>query len=514
MSVSEKYASTALALVATAVVVAVVRKKWGSRHSPYPSGPKGYPMIGNILDFPKHPIWEGFTRMARECNTDVLHMDMMGSHLVILSDDDVAKDLLERRSLVYIDRPRFPMVNELMGCSWSFALMPYGDTWRIHRRLFHRFFNISVADRFDESICKAVNTFLHRLFESPERFLKHVHFLTGSLALSITYGVNIVSESDRFYAASEEAMHAADAALLPGAFLVDAFPSLKYVPEWFPGAGFKKFAKTAKKHINKLADLPFQHVKESIQANTITTPSLVATCFEELPELAERGVDEEVIRGVAATVFLGGEDSTASIIQTFFLAVTMHPEVVRLAQQELDEVLGGERLPNFSDKSQLPYISAIMKESLRWRPPNPLGTPHRSTEDDVYDGRFIPAGSTVFLNLWAIFHNESVYPNPDTFNPYRFLKDGQIDPDVKDPERLIFGFGRRICPGRHFALQVLFLTIARTLATFDISMCLDEAGNPIVPDGKFTHGIVCHPLPFRSNIKPRSTQTLSLITGH
>ena len=96
-----------------------------------------------------------------------------------------------------------------------------------------------------------------------------------------------MSESNKFYAASEEAMHAAATALLPGAFLVDAFPSrayavrdcsdgpfndrflaVKYVPEWFPGAGFKKFAKTAKKHLDKLADLPFQHVKESVQVGS------------------------------------------------------------------------------------------------------------------------------------------------------------------------------------------------------------------------------------------------------
>jgi len=95
----------------------------------------------------------------------------------------------------------------------------------------------------------------------------------------------------------------------------------------------------------------------------------------------------------------------------------------------------------------------------------------------------------------------------------RFLKDGQIDPNVKDPEKLIFGWGRRICPGRHFALRFLFLTIARTLAVFDISACLDEDGNPIVPDGKSTHALVSHPLPFRSDIKPRSNHVLSLIAG-
>lgn len=105
-----------------------------------------------------------------------------------------------------------------------------------------------------------------------------------------------------------------------------------------------------------------------------------------------------------------------------------------------------------------------------------------------------------------MFRNESVYPDTDTFNPGRFLKDGQINPDVKDPELQMFGHGRRffppaipytlwmtrwfyrICPGRHFVLRVLFLAVARILATFDISKSLDEDGNPIVPDEKYTSG--------------------------
>jgi len=224
-------------------------------------------------------------------------------------------------------------------------------------------------------------------------------------------------------------------------------------------------------------------------------------------------VDEEAIRGVSGTIYLGGEETTASSIKSFFLAATLHPEMVRLAQKELDEVIGGDRLPDISDKPQLPYVSAFLKEVLRWGPPTPLTAAHLVMEDDVYKGQLIPAGTTVMDNVWAMFRNESDYPDAQTFNPGRFLKDGQIDPNVKDPELQLFGWGRRMCPGRHFALRVMFLTVARTLAVFDISKCLDEYGNPIVPDGKYTSRVITQPLPFRSDIKPRSTNALSLIEG-
>jgi len=287
--------------------------------------------------------------------------------------------------------------------------------------------------------------------------------------------------------------------------------TVKYIPEWFPGAGFKRFARVAKQNIEDSVNFPFQHVKQSFEADALTTPSIVATCLEELPELRKNLIDEEAIREVSGAIYLAGADSMSSAISSFFLAATLHPEVVRLGQQELDKVLGGERLPDFSDMPQLPYVSAIMKEVLRWRPPIPMGSLHRSMKDGLYKGMFIPAGATVMDNTWAIFRNESVYPDAHSFNPSRFLKDGEINPEVMDPEQAVFGWGRRICPGRHFALRFLFLTIARALATFNISKCLDEDGNPIVPDGKYTPSGISCPLPFRSDIKPRSSQALALI---
>ena len=111
---------------------------------------------------------------------------------------------------------------------------------------------------------------------------------------------------------------------------------------------------------------------------------------------------------------------TASTIKSFFLAATLHPEVVKLAQKELDEVTGGDRLPDFSDMPQLPYISAIVKEVLRWRPPTPIGKSspsgllhvkwaeaasggvRRVMEDDVYNGQLIPAGTTMMSNTWYV----------------------------------------------------------------------------------------------------------------
>ena len=127
----------------------------------------------------------------------------------------------------------------------------------------------------------------------------------------------------------------------------------------------------------------------------------------------------------------------------FIFAMITNPGAMKKAQEELDRVVGKGELPDFSHKDSLPYIDALIKELLRWSPPVPLSSPNRAMQDDVYRGYFIPRGATVIQNVWAISRDPSVYPDPDVFNPDRFLKDGKINPLVFDPEDRVFGAGRR-----------------------------------------------------------------------
>jgi len=202
-----------------------------------------------------------------------------------------------------------------------------------------------------------------------------------------------------------------------------------------------------------------------------------------------------------------GSWQTVSVLHTFFLTMALNPHVVRKAQEELDSVLGGERLPDFSDQEGLPYISAIVKELFRWGCPFPIGAPKRVMEDDTYNGYFIPAGATVVENVWKMFRDESVYPAPETFNPERFLKGGRLDLSVRDPEERVFGAGRRMCPGRFFALRTIFLNVACILSLFDIGAPIGEK-----LEASFSEERVIRKLtPFKCTIRPRSDASLKLM---
>ncbi|KAL0959196.1 hypothetical protein HGRIS_014474 [Hohenbuehelia grisea] len=97
------------------------------------------------------------------------------------------------------------------------------------------------------------------------------------------------------------------------------------------------------------------------------------------------------------------------------MAMALHPDVVKRAQSELDEVLGGNRLPIFEDRSLLPYVGAILREVLRWRPVAPLALPHATSEDDIYQGYFIHKNTTVVPNIWAMSRDPLKYPDPEVF---------------------------------------------------------------------------------------------------
>jgi len=213
---------------------------------------------------------------------------------------------------------------------------------------------------------------------------------------------------------------------------------------------------------------------------------------------------------MAAMVFMGGSDTLLSGIYNFMIAMVLHPEVQAKAQKEVDDVLG-DRLPDFSDEPDLPYVAAIVKEVLRWKPATPTALAHMASEDDVYCGYHIPKNSLVIGNSWAMLHNEEDFPEPDSFKPERFMKNGQLDPTVRDPATAAFGFGRRICPGRDFALSVLWVAFATLLKTFDFAHPVDENGELIPEPFEYNAGLILFPKPFKCSIKPRSEAAEALI---
>jgi cytochrome P450 len=124
------------------------------------------------------------------------------------------------------------------------------------------------------------------------------------------------------------------------------------------------------------------------------------------------------------------------------LYLMQNPEVQRKAQGEIDRAVGKDRLPTWDDIPNLPYLNLVLQETYRMNPLSPLGIPHASVADDEYNGMFIPKGTIVYPNVWAMLHDESVYADPFRFRPERYLPKDQGGNGEPLPVGN-FGFGRR-----------------------------------------------------------------------
>ncbi|KAJ7792939.1 cytochrome P450 [Mycena olivaceomarginata] len=500
---SPEVVSAAAAVGALGLLIKYVRRD--SRLTP--PGPRPLPIVGNLLNMPAQEQWLVYEEWSRRYGSDVVHMNVLGTDILVVNSAQAASALFGHKSAIYSDRPRMPMLGELIGLGWHFGFMPHGEDWRLHRKIFAQEFTSAAVEGYEDQELKWTKIFLQNLIATPQNFTQHIQHMASGLALETSFGLQVQpsGQPDPFIAAATQAVEALTETGLFGTYLVDFLPILKYVPAWFPFATYKRQAN--KWHISSdiAAHVPFDVLKK-----TMATEDYVPSIGSKIL-LGDEAGNETAVRQATAAMFANGSAAAVSTLTTFILAMCLYPDVQAKARKEIDQVVSG-RLPNFSDEASLPYVTAIVRELGRWNPVVPLAFPHKLSADDTYNGYHLKAGSVVFPNAWAILHDPVVYPEPHIFKPERFLTaDGKLNPAVKDPEA-VWGFGRRICPGRKLATSSLFITIASVLATFEISPAVDKNGRTIEPSGEYGSGMLRYPKPFECSIKPRGPEAAALVS--
>ncbi|KAF7362318.1 O-methylsterigmatocystin oxidoreductase [Mycena venus] len=493
-----------LAVVLPLVLLAVAGmwKGWIAKsRPPFPPGPKPRFMMGNFLDIPTTMPWITYTEWGKRYGA-VVHAQVFRNHILIVNSVKAATDLFERRARIYSDRPTMPMIL-LMEWDFNFTFMPHGEKWRQarqYRRLFHQHFRRDAVVAYRPIQLRKIHDLLRGLLSTPEDFVEHIKTLTAAIIMATVYGYDIKPKHDRFVYLAEESIKKLGETVHPGTFAVNTFPFLRYLPSWFPGCGFHRFARDTSELVEEMKNAPYDFVRQNMR-DGVGRSSVLRELLERNDAQGGSSEQETMIKDVTAIAYAGAADTTSSALVSFVLAMALNPEVAAKAQNEIDGVIGFGRLPGFEDRSALPYCEAVFREVMRWRPIAPLGVAHATSEDDIYEGYFIPKGTMVLPNIWAMVHDESMYPNPDQFNPERFLNaDGQLN---ADDNILKFGFGRRTCAGRHAADAVVWATIVSVLSTFDIAKAKNETGQVIEIEPAFSDGLVSHPKPFKCAITPR-----------
>lgn len=473
--------------------------------APYPPGPPGLPIVGNILDMPRTRPWLTFTEWGKKYG-DISHVEVLGQHTIVLNSFKTAMDMLDKKSSIYSDRPVLQMAGELVGWKHILAFTPYGDRFRRYRKILYRAIGSrAVFDIYHPVEEIETHRFLKRVLTKPDQLEEHVRLTAGAIILRISYGYEVKENNDPFVDLADRAMEEFSRATAHGAFMVDIVPSLAKVPEWFPGAGFKRLAREWHENVEEMVTAPYNFVKDQMAAG-IAPKSFTSALLEGSTLTSE---ENDVARWSAVSLYGGGSDTTVSAIYSFFLAMTLFPDVQKKAQAEIDAVVGPDRLPSLADRASLPYIEALAKEVLRWNVVVPIGFPHRVTEDDVHDGYYIPKGSIIIPNQRFMLHNPETYANPSQFNPERFLENDGKRSEV-EPRTICFGFGRRICPGILLTEASIWISAAMSLAVFDISKVVENSVE-ITPEIYTSSLTISHPKPFKCSIRARSEKAIALI---
>ncbi|KAH8105630.1 cytochrome P450 [Phellopilus nigrolimitatus] len=483
----------------------------GADHPPLPPGPKPKPIVGNLLDLPPPGTYEWLHwAKHKELYGPISSVTVMGQTIIILNELELANELLDKMSAVYSDRPVLVFGGIMVGWENALPLLRYGERFRMIRKTLHHTIGSNFAMRkYYDIEEREVRRFLLKVLLKPEELSEHVRNLTGALILSISHGYQIEQEKkDPMVQLGEDALAEFSLAAQPGSWLVDILPSLRFLPNWFPGMAFKRIAAKWAHRADELIEKPHAFTKQQMAMGN-ARPSLTQELLDShknKPTPAE----EYIIKWSAAAIYGGGADTTVSATYGFFLMMLQHPEAQRKAREEIDDVIGHDRLPTFADRERLPYVDALLKEVLRCSPVVPMGLPHVGTADGVFAGHFIPKGAIIMANIWQFNHDESTFHEPHAFRPERFLGVDGRAPE-QDTHAISFGFGRRICPGKELADHTLFLTIAMALAVFKISAPLDANGNPIEQSGAYVPGLISKPVDYAAVLKPLSERAEALI---
>ncbi|KAJ5423964.1 hypothetical protein N7491_009180 [Penicillium cf. griseofulvum] len=408
-----------------------------------------------------------------------------GSTWVFLNSSRVVTDLMERRAAIYSSRPPFPMTQGIMSGNSRIVLMPYNDRWRLLRKIMHQILSGKNQDIFrpfqDLESKQLCWDYLH----APERWWSANGRYANSVIMSVVFGRRSLLD-DPEVAELFETLELFLENQQPGVNIVDAFPVFAKLP--------KLLQWVYKREIDRLG----QRIKDGTQRRCFGVD------FLESKEIQQ--IDDTQKLFVFGSLMEAGSDTSRVTIGQIIAGAICYPDWVVKARSQLDSVCGAnaERLPQWEDRSLLPYITAVVKEGFRWRPNiAEIGAPTALIRDDEYEGYHFPKGTVFTWNAWAIALNPDEYEEPERFWPDRFLND-DLDNALKG--HWAFGPGRRVCVGWKVGETNVWIAIARLLYCFDFQ---EVPGEPI--DTMRIPQLTKNSPPFSAKVTIRSQAHAALI---
>nr|ABW69693.1 flavonoid 3'-hydrogenase [Ipomoea purpurea] len=445
---------------------------------PLPPGPKPWPVLGNLPHLGEKPH-QSIAAMA-ERHGPLMHLRMGFVDVVVAASAAVAAQFLKVHDANFSNRPPNSGAEHIAYNYQDLVFAPYGPRWRMLRKITSvHLFSAKALDDFCHVRQEEVATLTRSLAsagKTPVKLGQLLNVCTTNALARVMLGRKVFNDgssksdpkAEEFKSMVEEMM------VLAGSFNIgDFIPILG----WFDLQGI--VGKMKKLHARFDAFLNSILEEHKFVNNQHTTLSKDVDFLSTLIRLKDNGADTDSeegkltdteIKALLLNLFTAGTDTSSSTVEWAFAELLRNPKILNQAQQELDSVVGQNRLVTESDLTHLPFLQAIVKETFRLHPSTPLSLPRMGAQGCEINGYFIPKGATLLVNVWAIARDPNVWTNPLEFNPHRFLPGGEkpnVDIKGNDFEVIPFGAGRRICSGMSLGIRMVHLLVATLVHAFD-----------------------------------------------
>ncbi|GMH11460.1 hypothetical protein Nepgr_013301 [Nepenthes gracilis] len=459
-----------------------IRSSNFKRQPPEPAG--SWPLIGHLRLLVSSPLPHISLANLADKYGPIFQIKFGMHPVLVVSNWELAEECLAKNDKVFVNRPRTAAVEQLAYNSAIFAFSPYGPYWRELRKIVT--LNLLSNHKLEQlkhvrilEVREAIKA-LHDKWRQTSRdvtsdgILVELKQWIGNINLNAIVRL-VVGKALREFYKSEEYDHCQITIRaffeLFGAFTIsDAFPFLR----WLDIGGYEKnMRRTAKQLDNIIQGWLEEHKRFRSSRKVNGQQDFIDTMLDVLHVPQEKPSNFEldtIIKSTCLAAILGGTDTTTVTLTWALSLLLNNRHVLKKALDELDTIVGKERLVNDSDMKSLIYLQAIIKEVMRLYPAAPLSVPREAISDCNINGYYVRAGTRLFVNAHKIHRDPHVWPDPCEFRPERFLiTHKHVDVRGQNFELIPFGSGKRICPGISFALKMMVFTLASLLQTFEIT---------------------------------------------
>eukprot|EP00898_Chlorokybus_atmophyticus_P001908 jgi/Chlat1/2718/Chrsp180S02881 len=441
---------------------------------PPPPGPPGIPVLGHLhlLGKAPHRVVEQWV----DKYGPLVQLRFGAIPTMVVSDPAAVEEVFAKHAAVTTTRPRpMPAALDLISNQGlDLGMAEYGEYWKQLRRIIHM--HLLSKKQLQQSEVR-IKTEARHLVQNILKGSKNSETVdpalectlaTSNVMWSFIFGQRHEKTDKEFLEMSAATEHIFEG-IASGTGLADYIPWLAFLPN---------------KKLHELA--VWKYKLEKIVCDNInltrkrfTKGNPVTTFAEHLISIQEEeSLTDEQVMLLCINVINAGTDTTSTTLRYCLPLLASYPDTQRALQEELDKVVGPNRLPNNEDFGNMPLLHSFIKEALRYKPIHAFGVPHATSEAIEVMGYSIKKGSQLLMNNWSLMRSDKYWDEPEKFKPERFLHEG-AQYKALNPAFIPWSMGRRICPGMLLSQTELLLLLTYILRCFDITT---PNGKPVDPN--------------------------------